>query len=79
MGMILNSMMNVLLQMHDSLNIVIPITIVRISKTSEGDLVNLSFIRFICAQTASNLIFISFSAMFILNAHVEISLPKALI
>ena len=79
MGMILNSMMNVLLQMHDSLHIVIPITIVRISKTSEGDLVNLSFIRFICAQTASNLIFISFSAMFIFNAHVDISLPKTLI
>ena len=66
--MILNSMMNVLLQMHDSLNIVIPITIVRISKTSEGDL--------ICAQTASNLISISFSDMFIFNAHVDILLPK---
>ena len=76
MGMILNSMMNVLL--HDSLIIVIPITIVRISKTSEGDLVNLSFITLICAQTASNLISISFSAMFILNAQVDISLPKTL-
>ena len=69
----------VLLQMHDSLKIVIHITIVRISKTSEGGLVNLSFITLICAQTASNLICISFSAMFILNAHVDISLPKTLI